>query len=71
MKFRIRNMYLSLIKTEWQNPEILKYYELPDLYVVGSGISKGDQILLEGVQKVKDDQKVKTKFQDPKKFFRH
>nr|WP_278352789.1 efflux RND transporter periplasmic adaptor subunit [Chryseobacterium gleum] len=42
-------------------------YELPDLYVVGSGISKGDQILLEGVQKVKDDQKVKTKFQDPKK----
>ncbi|MGV2449788.1 UNVERIFIED_CONTAM: efflux RND transporter periplasmic adaptor subunit [Ralstonia mannitolilytica] len=42
-------------------------YELPDLYVVASGISKGDQILLEGVQKVKDDQKVKTKFQDPKK----
>lgn len=42
-------------------------YELPDLYIVGSGISKGDQILLEGVQKVKDDQKVKTKFQDPKK----
>jgi len=42
-------------------------YELPDLYVVGSGISKGDQILLEGVQKVKDDQKVKTKFQNPEK----
>ncbi|PWN64938.1 efflux RND transporter periplasmic adaptor subunit [Chryseobacterium phosphatilyticum] len=42
-------------------------YELPDLYVVGAGLSKGDQILLEGVQKVKDDQKVKTKFQDPKK----
>lgn len=42
-------------------------YELPDLYVVSSGISKGDQILLEGVQKVKDDQKIKTKFQDPKK----
>ncbi|MBF6645866.1 efflux RND transporter periplasmic adaptor subunit [Chryseobacterium indologenes] len=42
-------------------------YELPDLYVVGSGLSKGDQILLEGVQKVKDDQKLKTKFQDPKK----
>lgn len=42
-------------------------YELPDLYVVSSGISKGDQILLEGVQKVKDDQKIKTKLQDPKK----
>ncbi|PKF73699.1 efflux RND transporter periplasmic adaptor subunit [Chryseobacterium sp. PMSZPI] len=42
-------------------------YELPDLYVVGSGLSRGDQILLEGVQKVKDDQKLKIKFQDPKK----
>ncbi|MCW3162386.1 efflux RND transporter periplasmic adaptor subunit [Chryseobacterium sp. WLa1L2M3] len=42
-------------------------YELPDLYVVASGISEGDKILLEGVQKVKDDQKVQTKFQEPKK----
>jgi membrane fusion protein (multidrug efflux system) len=42
-------------------------YELPDVYVVSSGLSKGDQVLLEGVQKVKDDQKVKTKAQDPKK----
>ncbi len=42
-------------------------YELPDLYVVGSGLATGDKILLEGVQKVKDDQKVQTKFQDPKK----
>lgn len=42
-------------------------YELPDLYVVASGLSEGDQVLLEGVQKVKDDQKVKTKFQDPRK----
>lgn len=37
-------------------------YELPDLYIVGSGISAGDKILLEGVQKVKDDQKLKVKF---------
>ncbi|KMQ60305.1 hemolysin D [Chryseobacterium angstadtii] len=42
-------------------------YELPDLYVVGSGLAEGDKILLEGVQKVKDDQKIQTKFQDPKK----
>jgi len=42
-------------------------YELPDLYVVASGLSEGDKILLEGVQKVKDDQKVKVKAQDPKK----
>lgn len=42
-------------------------YELPDLYVVGSGLSEGDKFLLEGVQKVKDDQKIQSKFQDPKK----
>jgi len=42
-------------------------YELPDVYVVGSGLATGDRILLEGVQKVKDDQKVKVKAQDPKK----
>ncbi|WP_179474532.1 efflux RND transporter periplasmic adaptor subunit [Chryseobacterium sp. H1D6B] len=42
-------------------------YELPDIYVVASGLSEGDKVLLEGVQKVKDDQKVKVKFQDPKK----
>lgn len=42
-------------------------YELPDIYVVSEGIDTGDKILLEGVQKVKDDQKVQTKFQDPKK----
>lgn len=42
-------------------------YELPDIYVVASGVSPDEKILLEGVQKVKDDQKVKVKFQDPKK----
>ncbi len=42
-------------------------YELPDIYVVASGLSGGDKILLEGVQKVKDDQKIKVKFQNPKK----
>ncbi|MCX2474880.1 efflux RND transporter periplasmic adaptor subunit [Pedobacter sp. MC2016-05] len=39
--------------------------EMPDLYVVGSGLSIGDKILLEGVQKVKDDDKITFKFQKP------
>ena len=42
-------------------------YELPDIFVVSEGLDVNDKILLEGIQKVKDDQKVKTKFQDPKK----
>ena len=42
-------------------------YSLPDMYVVSEGLNEGDKFLLEGVQKVKDDQKVQTKYQDPKK----
>jgi len=42
-------------------------YELPDVYIVASGLATSDRVLLEGVQKVKDDQKVQVKAQDPKK----
>ncbi|AZZ58856.1 efflux RND transporter periplasmic adaptor subunit [Riemerella anatipestifer] len=41
-------------------------YSLPDIYVVSSGLSAGDKILLEGVQKVRDNDVVKTQFQNPK-----
>lgn len=39
--------------------------ELPDLYIIGDGLKEGDKILLEGVQKVKDDDKIEFKFQKP------
>ena len=42
-------------------------YELPDIYILASGLSAQDNFLIEGVQKVKEDQKVKVKFQDPEK----
>jgi membrane fusion protein (multidrug efflux system) len=32
--------------------------EMPDLYVVGNGLSENDKILLEGVQKVKENDKI-------------
>jgi membrane fusion protein, multidrug efflux system len=40
--------------------------EMPDLYAVGSGLSENDRILLEGVQKVKDDDKIEYEFVAPK-----
>jgi membrane fusion protein (multidrug efflux system) len=40
--------------------------KMPDLYVVGSGLSEADRILLEGVQKVKDDSKIEAEFISPK-----
>lgn len=40
-------------------------YSLPDIYVLQSGLSEHDKFLVEGLQKVKDDDKVETKFQAP------
>lgn len=39
--------------------------ELPDLYVLSDGITANDKILLEGVQNVKDDDKITYKFLQP------
>lgn len=45
--------------------------EMPDLYIVESGISENDKILLEGVQKVKDDEKIKYEYVAPKEVISH
>jgi membrane fusion protein, multidrug efflux system len=39
--------------------------ELPDLYVVRSGLSADDKILLDGVQKAKDDDKISSVYKKP------
>jgi len=41
--------------------------QMPDLYVIKSGLAENDKILLEGVQKVKEDEKVQYEFVEPKK----
>lgn len=45
--------------------EITISAEMPDLYVVGSGLAENDKIILEGVQKVKEDDKVAYEYQKP------
>ncbi|CAA9198903.1 efflux RND transporter periplasmic adaptor subunit [Flavobacterium collinsii] len=40
--------------------------EIPDLYVIRTGLTENDKILLEGVQKVKENDKIKYEFQSPK-----
>ncbi|WP_089908034.1 efflux RND transporter periplasmic adaptor subunit [Chitinophaga rupis] len=44
---------------------------MPDLYVIESGISETDKILLEGVQKVKDDDKINFEYQAPGEVISH
>lgn len=45
--------------------------ELPDIYVVASGLKTSDKILLEGVQKVNDDDKIEYIFHQPKEVLAH
>lgn len=39
---------------------------MPDLYVVGNGLTENDRILLEGVQKVKDESRIEPQFKSPR-----
>lgn len=45
--------------------------EMPDLYVIESGLATSDKILLEGVQKVKEEDKIKYEYQQPKEVIAH
>lgn len=45
--------------------------KMPDLYVVESGISENDKILLEGVQKAKEDEKIAYEYQKPGEVISH
>lgn len=45
--------------------------EIPDLYVVSSGLTENDKILLEGVQKVKENDKIKFEYQAPQTVINH
>ena len=57
----------SVIKSRMINVS----HELPHLYAVSSGLEEGDKILLEGLRKVKENQKIKYKFEEPAKVITH
>jgi membrane fusion protein (multidrug efflux system) len=54
-----------------KSKEITIAGSMPDIYVVKSGITQNDKILLEGVQKVKDDDKIKYDYQKPEEVLAH
>lgn len=49
--------------------EITIASELPDIFVVKDGLAEGDRIILEGIRKVKDGDKIGFQYEDPKKVF--
>lgn len=54
-----------------KSKEITILGELPDLYLVKSGISATDRFLLEGVQNAKEDEKIKYDYQKPEEVLSH
>lgn len=46
--------------------EITVASEMPDLYILKDGVNEHERILLEGIRKVKDNDKITYKYEDPK-----
>lgn len=66
-------MYVFLVDKNHKvkSREITIAGEMPDLYVVATGLAASDTILLEGVQKVKDDDKIEYTYQKPEEVLTH
>ncbi len=66
-------MYVFVVdkNNKVKSREITITGEIPDLYVVKSGLSVTDKILLEGVQKVKDDDKISYDLVKPEEVLSH
>jgi membrane fusion protein (multidrug efflux system) len=45
--------------------------EMPDLYVIKEGVTDGDKILLEGIRKVKDGDKIAFDYEEPRAVMTH
>ena len=46
--------------------EITIASEMPDLYVIKGGVNENERIMLEGIRKVKDGDKIEYTYEDPK-----
>lgn len=51
--------------------EITLAAEMPDVYVVAQGLKEGDKILLEGITKVRDLDKIQYRYEAPKQVLSH
>jgi membrane fusion protein (multidrug efflux system) len=45
--------------------------EMPDLFVIQDGLTENDRILLEGLRKVKDKEKIEYDYKDPRQVMEH
>jgi membrane fusion protein (multidrug efflux system) len=45
--------------------------EMPDIYIISDGLAENEKVLLEGIRKVKDSDKIAYKYEDPKTVIPH
>jgi membrane fusion protein (multidrug efflux system) len=45
--------------------------EIPDLFIIKDGVTEGDKILLEGIRKVQDGNKISFEYEEPEKVMSH
>lgn len=72
--YEIQNKkYVFVVNTDntVKSREISITGEVPDLYVVRNGLSAHEKILLEGIQKVKDNDKINYDFKNPEEVLSH
>lgn len=51
--------------------EVVIGSEMPDLYIIKSGLAENERIMLEGIRKVKDGDKIEYQYEDPKTVLPH
>lgn len=69
----LNNKYVFVINkhNKLKSRRIVIDAELEDLYIIKKGLKEGDKILLEGLRKVKENDKVEFTFEDPREVISH
>ena len=70
---RLDKKYVYVIdkNNEVKSREVVIAAELPYLFIIKSGLKEEDKILLEGLRLVKENEKIKTKFEKPESVLTH
>ncbi|GAB3242327.1 efflux RND transporter periplasmic adaptor subunit [Hymenobacter seoulensis] len=64
-------VYVVDDKKKVHQREVTVAAEMPDLYIISGGLQAGDKILLEGIRKVKDGEKIQFQYQAPTSVISH
>jgi membrane fusion protein (multidrug efflux system) len=69
----LEKKYVFVINKEGvvKQREITIGSELPDIYILKEGLNENERIMLEGIRKVKDNDKVTYTYEDPKKVMKN